>query len=243
VVRRLTDKELEEQYKIISYYHDNYLKEQGVLLPRLKIGENYTKDALTLIYLSLGYPTTKVVSKKELTEFIRFYYPEVNDVQQARHLGAQKGFYVLSGSRGDTSIENLAPGTYKLKTLENVYPKFKNQHRMITKYDFEKIKEMYDYRCATCGSKEGEPNLNWPSSITKLQEAHMDPNKPLTVDNVIPQCEQCNRGNRNRWVYDNKGRVIGIGDPKVINLCDDEIQLSIYVILYEKFKGKNPKDL
>ena len=243
MVNKLTDKEIENQYNIIKEYYNKYLIQEGVVLPKLKKSGNYTKDALTLIYLSLGYPDTKVVSKKELTEFIRYYYPNVNDVQQARHLGAQKGFYILSGSRGDTSVKNLSPGTYKLKTLENVYPRFKNQHRLIQNYDFEKIKEIYNYRCATCGSKEGEPNYNWPESITRLQEAHMDPNKPLTIDNVIPQCDKCNRGNRNRWVYDNKGRVIGIGDPSVINFCDDEIQLAIYDILYKKFKGKNPKDL
>ena len=65
-------------------YLNEYLKKKG----------KYTKDALTLVYLAQGYPDTKVISKKELTEFIQKFYPDVLDVQQARHLGAQKGWFI-----------------------------------------------------------------------------------------------------------------------------------------------------
>ena len=43
----------------------------------------------------------KEVSKQELTDFIRQFYPETNDVQQARHLSKQKGYNIISGTRGD----------------------------------------------------------------------------------------------------------------------------------------------
>ena len=40
----------------------------------------------------------------------------------------------------------------------------------------------------------------------------MDPSKPLEPGNIIPQCEKCNRADRNYWIYDEKGRVVGIAN-------------------------------
>ena len=79
--------------------------------------------------------------------------------------------------------------------------------------------------------------------ITKLQKGHMNPNKPLEEGNIIPQCETCNRADRNYWIYDEKGRVVQIANAKVIDNCSDKIKLEIYERLYEMYKGKNPKEL
>ena len=107
---------------------------------------------------------------------------------------------------------------------------------------WEDLKRAYGYRCATCGSKEGEPNFNWPETLTKLQKGHMNPNKPLIEGNIIPQCEKCNRADRNYWEYDAKGRVIKVANPKVIDSCSNEIQWAIYKRLYKKFNGQNPTE-
>lgn len=64
----------------------------------------------------------------------------------------------------------------------------------------------------------------------------MNPNKPLINGNIIPQCQKCNRGDRNRWVYDDKGRVIKIANPCVIKNCDKEIRKAIYGILCKEFE-------
>jgi hypothetical protein len=66
----------------------------------------------------------------------------------------------------------------------------------------------------------------------------MDPKKSLSQGNIIPQCQKCNQGDRDRWVYDDKGRVIKISNPKVINFCDEEVQLAIYKILKKKYDSK-----
>lgn len=236
--RKLSDEEIKRQYKIISDYHERFLKDKNVVLPGLYKGQQFSINALTLVFLSIGYPNTQTVSKQELTTFIRHYYPRVNDVQQARHLGAQSGFYIISGGRNDKG--NIPRGSYKLVSLEETYPDFMKERRQTTSLDWMKIKQKYGFRCATCGSKEGEPNLHWSNVVTKLQKGHMDPRKELTDDNTIPQCEQCNRGDRNRWVYDNKGRVIKIANPHVILVCDDDVQYEVYKILYEKYNGKKP---
>ncbi|OGR83285.1 MAG: hypothetical protein A2901_09805 [Elusimicrobia bacterium RIFCSPLOWO2_01_FULL_54_10] len=227
-------------HAIVKENHKKYLEKYGVGLPKLTDASgNFTKDSLVLVYLAQGYPKTKKVSKEELTNFIRSYYPRVNDVQQARHLGAQKGWWIAAGGR-DNIVVKLIRGEYQLHTLEEPYPHFKMGHRISDTGDWEQIKMSYHLKCATCGSQEGEPHLHWPATKTLLQKGHMDPRKPLAAGNIIPQCQKCNRGDRNRWVYDEKGRVIKISNPGVIRTSDREVRKGVYKILYAEFKGRNP---
>lgn len=232
----MTDQKINELYTLIKQYHKEYLKSHGVLLPSLKRGNKYTKDALVLVYLAQGYPNTAIVSKDDLTNFIRQYYPSVNDVQQARHLAAQKGWYVLSGTRKDNASLGLKAGEYKLKNLTEHYPGFTHERREFLANDdyFEELKKQYDYKCATCGSQEGKPHRYWKNTITVLQKGHMDPSKPLEPGNIIPQCEKCNRADRNYWIYDEKGRVIGIANEKVVDKCSRTLKTKIYIRLKEQ---------
>lgn len=241
----MNDNEINKIYKYISEMHDKYLKTFGVVLPNLKKKGKYTKDALTLVYLAQGYPDTKVISKKELTEFIQQFYPDVLDVQQARHLGAQKGWYILSGTRKDNTSEAIKSGEYKLESLEKCYPGFSAERRVETAGDdyWEDLKKKYDYRCACCGSREGEPHRYWKSTITILQKGHKDPRRPLEPGNIIPQCEKCNRPDRNYWVYDDKGRVTALSNERIIDRSSQDVQKAVYIRLYKKFKGKKPEEL
>ena len=226
----MKEKEIADIYKMLSEYYEKHLRDKGVNLPRLRKNGQFTKDALALVYLARNYPKTQIVSKQELTDFIRKFYPDVNDVQQARHLAAQKGWYILSGTRGDNNSLNISQGNYKLISLEESYPGFTHERRLFLEDDnyFEELKASYDYRCATCGSKEGEPHRYWKNTTTVLQKGHKNPAKPLENGNIIPQCEKCNRADRNYWIYDDKGRVIGIANEKVIDGCSKSMQEKIY---------------
>jgi len=238
----MTKKEINEIYETITHYHTKHLKQFGVKLPKLyDNNKNFTKDALVLCYLAKGYPKTKKVSKEELTKFVRKFYPDVNDVQQARHLGAQQGWWIVAGGRDNIVLE-IKRGEYQLYTLEQPYPNFNKGHRISDTDDFEKLKRTYSNRCATCGSQEGQPHLHWTATKTKLQKAHKDPNKPLVVGNIIPQCQKCNRADRNRWVYDDKGRVIKLADANFVKNFDKIVREKIYKILYNEFEGKNPNE-
>ncbi|MDP2940471.1 MAG: hypothetical protein Q8O13_10460 [Candidatus Omnitrophota bacterium] len=126
----LNKKSIENIYKTVKDFHGKYLKRYGVKLPKLydKKGD-FTKDALVLVYLAYDYPKTRKVTKEELTKFIRSYYPDTNDVQQARHLGAQSGWWIVSGGR-DNIVLNIQRGSYQLYTLEEPYPSFKKGHRI-----------------------------------------------------------------------------------------------------------------
>ena len=208
-------------------------------MPKLKDKSGrFTKNALVLVYLSYGYPKTREVTKTELTQFIREYHPNINDVQQARHLGAQDGWYIVAGGRDNIVLE-VARGNYQLYSLERVYPEFTKGHRVSNTANWDQIKAKYGYRCATCGSREGEPHFHWPGTKTVLQRSHKDPNKPLKSGNIIPQCQKCNRADRDRWVYDDKGRVVKLADARFVLNFDQEVLWKIYAILYRKYKGKD----
>jgi len=237
---KLSKKDIKKVYKMIVSYHSRFLKKHGVKLPKLDNNGQFTKDALTLVYLARNYPKTERVSKTELTNFIRKFYPTVNDVQQARHLGAQKGWWIVAGGR-DNIVLKIKLGEYQLYKLDEPYPGFRG-HRRTETSGWGKLKSAYRCRCATCGSEEGKPHLHWPGTKTKLQKSHMDPNKPLISGNIIPQCQKCNRGDRNRWVYDDKGRVIKLAKPTFVKNFDNEVQWKIYKILYKKYEGKNPNE-
>ena len=206
---------VENLYEEIRQAHSKHLSQYNVTLPALKRADgDYTKDALVLIRLYVNYPDTKELSKKEITKFMRLFYPEVDDVQQQRHLAMQKGWYILSGTRGDFSDNyKIKAGTYKLVSVEKPHPSYiENRRTGVNTEDFEELKKIYGYRCAVCGSKEGKPHFFRKNVTVKLQQGHMDPQKDLTAGNIIPQCQICNRPDRNRWIYDKTGRVIKIAD-------------------------------
>ena len=238
--KKISSAEIHKIYEKIKRQHQKHLKKHGVNLPNLKDSKNnYTKDALVLTYLSQGYPHTQKATKNELTQFIRKYYPNTNDVQQARHLGAQKGWWILAGGR-DNIVRSLKRGEYQLHTLTQPYPGFTENRRRKEVSHWNDIKKLYSHRCAVCGSKEGSPHFHWPGTRTILQQAHKNPTKPLTLENTLPQCQKCNRADRNRWIYDGKGRVIKIANASVLRSCSESVQRKAYKILYKKYKGAPP---
>lgn len=186
----MEDKEIQHIYFILAEYHEKYLKSKGVQLPSLKKrskgdNETYTIDGLVLVYLARNYPHTTWVSKSDLTDFIRNFFPSINDVQSARHLAMQRGFYIVSSRRGNYYPEHKPPpkgSHYLLVSLEEPHPAFYPNKRdlsgSLADY-FEYIKKKYHNRCATCGSKEGKSNFRYPGSLMWLQKAHRNPKLPL----------------------------------------------------------------
>lgn len=188
-------------------------------LPKLKLKNNYIKDSLVLLYLYFNI--NKEVSKKNLTDFIKSYYPDVNDVQQARHLSKQKGWWILSGTRG----ENISKNCYKLISVKEKHPDFKFHRKENIKFnDWKEVKNHYHNRCITCGSEDGKPNLQNKETITKLQKGHKNPKLDLTLDNIIPQCQCCNLSYKDKFIFDNNGRIIkSTKELNIENILNEKI--------------------
>ena len=231
----ITKEEIIKNYTLIAEYHRKFLEKYKVKLPKLYLKSKFSINALVLAYLSHGYPKQRIVTKTELTNFIKTYYPEVNDVQQARHLAAQSGFYIISGTRNDITQIKINNGEYMLFTLEECYPDYLNTfNKRAIVYDgdyWENLKSDFDNRCATCGSEDGKQHLRYKNTITELQKGHLDPSESLIPGNIIPQCSKCNQADRNKWIYDLKGRVVAVNDPLVIKKSKKEIKLKMYEIL------------
>ena len=88
---------------------------------------------------------------------------------------------------------------------------------------------MYENRCATCGTKEGEPSHRYGEDKVVLQQGHRDPSKPATdLDNIIPQCQFCNRAYRGDYVFDDKGRVSAIADLRPVQKATKSVQRKVY---------------
>ncbi|MDO7253136.1 hypothetical protein [Helicobacter cappadocius] len=63
----------------------------------------------------------------------------------------------------------------------------------ISDEEFEKIKKEHKYRCAICGSVQGQPHFLRTNIIIELHQGCKDPKKDMTADNIIPQCQICHR--------------------------------------------------
>lgn len=197
--------------KYIKLYKEVYLpaysknlEKYGVKKISCPTATKISQSSFVLLYLieNLG----KVVSKNELTQkYTQLTGIKTNDLQSGRHLGTQHG-YDITNSRG--GIDG-----YKLNSLK-VRKGFISNRRNVemTDLEWEKLKKQYDYRCATCGDTENKSTRYDERKICKLQMGHMNPNKPLTLDNTIPQCAECNSQYKDKYHFNKYGRITKVNN-------------------------------
>lgn len=187
-------------------------KLRNVRVPQLKdsMGKfNVSGLSFVFFYSNLS----KIVTKADLTLFLRKFGHCTINPPNPRHFGLQYGFYFLvRGSYHPRYRRVLKPGEYSLYSITKEHPNIlQNQmhHRTVklNKTDFIQIKERYDRRCANCGSQEDAPNFKNKTIRTVLEMGHMDPNKQLTVNNCIPMCCICNQVYKNRFVFNSRGII------------------------------------
>ncbi len=125
----------------------------------------------------------------------------------------------------------MPPGYHVLLTTDSPKPSFiykslKRAGRMGAK-SFQDLKAVYDFRCATCGSQEGKPHFLDADKRTQLQQGHMNPLKPLTLTNTIPQCQVCNQVYQDQYVFNEKGRVVAVASVEPVRNADAPIKQRI----------------
>ncbi len=207
------------------------LKDKGVKLPSFG---NHTCYQLIYLYCNLK----KLVHKDDVQKWDReTWIPDVGD-SQIRHLGAQAGFNLYKGGEVDPNGNLISGGNRSgyavLWDLDNVCPHWK-QHRIagVKAGDWESIKKLYDYRCATCGSPEGHRNFKNTSLITKLQQGHMnnETGNDLVPGNIIPQCLECNQAYRDTVNFNEKGMVVSLSTPELAVKSSKSVRQQILDIL------------
>lgn len=193
----------------IEFYDNVYipLYDDGLKPFGVKQLTRPTEDRISQATFGLLYVLKRIgqiVTKEEITkEYVKLTGNHTNDFQSLRHLGTQHGYDIVNNRGG---IDG-----YRLNSM-NVKPGYITNRRAIQFDDteWESIKKEYDNRCATCGDTDGEPTRYDKTKICKLQIGHMNPTKPLTLDNTIPQCEECNTQYTDKFIFNKYGRVVGI---------------------------------
>ena len=211
--------EIESRYSTLQSLHNEHLLRYGVRIPTK--GSN---KALHLIFLHKYMGT--LVHKDTISAFVRTVNPNAGADQQVRHIAAD-GWNVLNSRNAINENESVPSGYHMLRDITTVKPAFLNQRlRRIGRIGaatFEELKVVYDYRCATCGDREGHfPRLN-PQEVVRLQQGHMNPSQPLSLENTIPQCQYCNQTYQDNFTFDQNGRVTALHNPNFVLRSDPAI--------------------
>lgn len=237
--------------KIVSSY-DTYLKNYGVKrvwkdteknideLTDEEFVEYLDVKELQLIFLCKYIHC--FVHKDLVSEFVRKYKPNAALDQQVRHLGTQLLWNVLNKSAKVPDKDEIVPSGYNyLVSIETPNPKavalaLKRSGRLAAK-SFEELKIVYGKKCATCGIDEGKKDTR-NGLIVALQQGHMNPRKPLTIDNTIPQCQYCNQQYLDYFCFNEHGRVVAVNNPYILLKSPRDIQDEMIEVLLAERKGE-----
>lgn len=244
-------KEIREIHNKIVLSYDRYLQDYGVK----KLWNNEISmdcsdsefisllDAKELQLIFLYKHLNCLVHKDMVSEFVRKYIPNAAFDQQVRHLGSQYCWYVLNKGAKIPNTEEKVPSGYNyLFSIEVANPKAVAQALKRTgrlgAQNFYELKIAYSNRCATCGIEEGKKDIR-NEEIVVLQQGHMDPRKPLTLDNTIPQCQYCNQTYKDYFIFNEYGRVIAVNNPLILLKSPKKIQDEMISVLLEERNKKN----
>lgn len=160
--------------------------------------------------------------------FVRNMGVDIDDPQELRHMSNVGGYNARSRHGLMPDGTRVRSGYYALVNLTEPLPEWRaHRHRSVNRGDWTDIKQQYGHRCACCGSLEGQPNHKKPTTVTVLEQGHMDPGLPLGPGNIIPQCQVCNKPYKNTVVFDTQGYVWALGDPTLVLRSRPEIKQRI----------------
>ena len=220
-----TQDDLQKSWEDLCEIHAEHLEKHGVKLPKVR---RYNDRAKSIWLAVLHYYKGEKVHKSFISQICQRDKPDLGPDQQVRHL-KRDGWHLTSDGGGNHLLDPYKPSP------EWETDKKRRDGRLNAK-DFDDIKEVYENRCATCGTKEGEPSHRYGEDKVVLQQGHRDPSKPATdLDNIIPQCQFCNRAYRGDYVFDDKGRVSAIADLRPVQKATKSVQRKVYEWLKKQF--------
>lgn len=244
--------ELRSIHQKIVMSYNTYLKSYGVKQVWKDVEQNIDEmsdeefinylDVKELQLIFLYKHIHCFVHKDLVSEFVRKYKPSAALDQQVRHLGTQLLWYVLNKSAKVPDKDEVVPSGYNyLVSIETPNPKavalaLKRSGRLAAK-SFGDLKIVYENKCATCGIDEGKKDTR-NGLVVALQQGHMNPRKPLTLDNTIPQCQYCNQQYLDYFCFNEHGRVVAVNNPYILLKSPRDIQDEMIEILLAERKNK-----
>lgn len=223
-----TSDELQAAWEEVQDLHQQYLAIHGVRLPS---AEHYTEHNRAL-QLAVLWHCRREVHKDEISAVAQRDLVGAAADQQVRHL-KRDGWYI--GPKA---------GRHKLDPYR-VSQEFQNanarRRKRLTGGNFDSIKQAFSGRCATCGAQEGRPDPRYGDDIVKLQQGHRDPHEAGDdPNNIIPQCQFCNRSYRSDFVFDERGRAHAVAAIGPIQRASADVQKLILDWLKRKLGEDGP---
>ena len=220
-----TPHELQKTWEDLCNIYLQHLEQHEVKIPNVR---RYNERAKSIWLAVLHYYKDENVHKDDISKVCQRDKPSLKGDQQVRHL-KRDGWHLTSDGKGNHLLNPYKPSP-EWETDR------KRREGRLTATTFEDIKSTYENRCATCGTKEGEPSHRYGEDKVVLQQGHKDPAKPATdINNIIPQCQFCNRAYRGDYVFDDKGRVSAIADLRPVQKASKSVQEKVYEWLKKQF--------
>lgn len=200
---------------------------EKISLPNL---DTQKGQALLYLFQNKGKVVKKSVAEQVICS--RLNMP-TKDIQSLRHLSKQDGFNILQGGASYEGY-SLKRGEYLFVDFNDTCKYWEMSRRDESDLDFNFLKRKFEHKCATCGEKEGTLH-RYTGEKVKLEKGHMNPEKPMTNDNIIPQCGFCNKIYKDSFEFGMTGFVKKPTMKGVLSTMPNEEQKKLFLHLKEKF--------
>lgn len=210
-----TRRELDTAWDAVEKAWRDNMERYGVKLP----AEN-TANRLWLSILWLH--RNEDIHKRAISKVVTHLRPDLSGDQQVRHLKSQ-GWRDVGGGRGWRRIDfgGVNPDWLVRQTRRGT---------AIPAETWEEVKARYDYRCAWCRVREGEAHW-FNSAITRLQQGHKDPARPLAAANSIPLCQYHNQAMRDTLVLNDDGFPRAVASTALVESANIQVKREIWRML------------
>ncbi len=222
-IEKITLKDLEKSYNFALKVHSQHLAMDNVKMPSWKSAKAYQLSILIYAYKNdLGQ-----VHKDQISDIVRKFKPNAGSDQQVRHL--KRDGWNIEGKNGYHYFIDIYT-THSGFSRDQL-----RRSKTLIASSFDDIKKLFGDKCATCGAFDGEPDPRYPrGEIVKLQQGHRDPHKSLDNENIIPQCQYCNKSYKDDFVFDEKGRVRCVANSKPVTRASRDVQKEVADALIKK---------
>ena len=221
-----TPNELQAAWTELRGIHREYLAVHEVAIPQVA---HYEEHAKAIWLAVLWHFRNREVHKDEISAVVRRDMDGAAADQQVRHL--KRDGWDIGPKPGRHRLNPYAPS----QELLNVDAR---KRMRLGADDFNAVKQAFGGRCATCGAREGQPDPRYGREDVKLQQGHRDPHRAGdNPDNIIPQCQFCNRSYKSDFVFDDRGRAYAVAGVNPVRRASAAVRRLILEWLIER-EGK-----